>query len=232
MLRLHPLRHPDRHDLGSDVWPSKISRQRQANRHEQFLSLSSCALAQLVHPLLEIVTESGGRIRWDRVAVELLDDFVRERLEIVPENLLRLLCLGGFLKLKVQHGLQDAAGVVDEIAFLLDHPSDMVKEFFVSMADHFLSHHRLCHQRKELLFLHRSQMLTVDPLELLHVEHGGGGSHSVEVEGGDQLLPAVDVLVCPVVPSQQRQVVDHGIGKKALLAKLVARGGAMALGEL
>mmetsp|Transcript_11088 Transcript_11088/g.18988 ORF Transcript_11088/g.18988 Transcript_11088/m.18988 type:complete len:246 (+) Transcript_11088:557-1294(+) len=75
-------------------------------------------------------------------------------------------------------------------------------------------------------------MLPIHPSQLRHVEHGGALVDSVHIKRFNQLLSSIYLLVGTLTPSQQGQVVDHGIGQEPLLSELVDRSSTVALGQL
>ena len=61
-------------------------------------------------------------------------------------------------------------------------------------------------------------MFGVERVGLLLVEPGGVGVHVDDVERGDHLVEAEDVVVVGDTPTQQRQVVQQAFGDEAAIA--------------
>mmetsp|Transcript_31214 Transcript_31214/g.57869 ORF Transcript_31214/g.57869 Transcript_31214/m.57869 type:complete len:242 (-) Transcript_31214:947-1672(-) len=75
-------------------------------------------------------------------------------------------------------------------------------------------------------------MLRIHPLELVHVEHAGTLDDPIDIERFDQLVAGKDFVLSTIVPSQQRQIIDHSIGQEPIQPKLIARRGTMSLRQL
>mmetsp|Transcript_30905 Transcript_30905/g.63114 ORF Transcript_30905/g.63114 Transcript_30905/m.63114 type:complete len:834 (-) Transcript_30905:594-3095(-) len=126
--------------------------------------------------------------------------------------------LGGF-----HHLLGKGRGREDEIANL----NALVA--LVEETDHV---HLLADQIRHLLDGLHLEMLGVHPPQLVHVEDRGTFHHPIHSERLDEFVPGEDLVVGPVVPTQKSEVVDHGVRQEPVQAELVARRGAVPLGQL
>ena len=77
-----------------------------------------------------------------------------------------------------------------------------------------------------------AQVLAVQPLELLGIEHAGARVHPLEREPLDQLGDGHHGRVVVVAPSHQHQVVDERLGQDAAVTEFLDRDGAVAFREL
>ena len=68
--------------------------------------------------------------------------------------------------------------------------------------------------------------------ELAHVEEGGRARHIGQPERTDHVVEAQDLLAVGRPPSQQDQVVAHGLGQIALLPVVLEGDGITTLGQL
>ena len=88
------------------------------------------------------------------------------------------------------------------------------------------------HAIDELLGRHRSDVLAVERLELLHVEVRGRGVHVFEAPQLGELLERHDLAVVGRRPPEQHQEVLHRLGQVALVAVQLERDRIAALREL
>ena len=88
------------------------------------------------------------------------------------------------------------------------------------------------HERRELRGAHRVDVLPVQPLELLRIEHGRRGVHAIEREVLDRVLAREDVQPVRRGPAEEGQVVQHRVGQEALFRVRGDRGRAVPLREL
>jgi hypothetical protein len=86
-------------------------------------------------------------------------------------------------------------------------------------------------QLRQPLVVRLTDVMRIEALELLHVEARGRLADLGQVEPGDRLL-AADDLVVAVAPAEPQKIVEQGFGEDAHLAIVVDAERAVALAEL
>ena len=84
----------------------------------------------------------------------------------------------------------------------------------------------------ELLLAHGLDVLGVEPVELVVVEHRGGFADALDGKGLLQLCQGEDLLVVFGRPAQKGDIVGDDLGQVTLGHQALKAGGAVALGEL
>mmetsp|Transcript_2106 Transcript_2106/g.6072 ORF Transcript_2106/g.6072 Transcript_2106/m.6072 type:complete len:541 (-) Transcript_2106:211-1833(-) len=164
----------------------------------------------------------------DGIKVALLDHFlglgilnlIKRLRQLISHGRLSISCrIPGCL----HHLLGKCRGSIHNIANLY------ITSFLLDKADEV---HLLLDKIRKLFDRLRLQMLLIDPPELVHIKDGRTLDNTVNIKCLNELISRENFVFGTVVPSQQGEVVDHGIGQESIELELVARGGAVTLGEL
>mmetsp|Transcript_29762 Transcript_29762/g.50738 ORF Transcript_29762/g.50738 Transcript_29762/m.50738 type:complete len:268 (+) Transcript_29762:886-1689(+) len=128
--------------------------------------------------------------------------------------------ISGSILCGLQHLLRQSSRSKDEITLL-----GLIR----TLLNHPHKAQLLLDQIKNLLNLHPLQVLRIHPLQLIHIKHRRTLHNPINIKRINQLLPRENLIIRPIIPSQQRQIINHGIRQEPIQSELITRRGTMTL---